>query len=484
MSKILAKVVLIALSIGSAVTAANAQDGSKIESAVTYCVDAVHRFPADPTDVQFFRKFDAYYNAATGKIENNGMLVGDQAALYQFNKCMASQGIPLGSATSTTSPPPTDKCTGENVSTDGECWIKLSPLEKHIYVHAFDEGWLYGETVRREQSYASEGKASFSKTRYITLDKLVEYLDNLYSNVQNRMIWITDAFDLAVRADQQKRNLDEFASQGRAVYTGDLPLLISMYREHESPIIGGYLRSFVSPNKVIVSDLPDNDRMLQDTASYGGHNYSQTITMLGVSAEGGNADVDRFMGALIKVKECNTVVKITDQYKYLDYHTEEERLRTKELERMTFYPQLDVVVVYPQNYEDRSQFLNKNGNLAGIILLKRSQKVCVQLFDQKLRSPESYITLGALMTAGAKDERRYAAPGWLNSSAQSDFINLNQYLTDNHLLKSRDLDKDDPQMAWGESFSHMQWFEEYPTKEGVEKVLTVGGAAGTPSRSN
>jgi hypothetical protein len=56
----------------------------------------VHRFPADEVDKLFFRKFDAFYNTATGKVQNNAVYVGDQAALYQFDKCMASKGYPLG----------------------------------------------------------------------------------------------------------------------------------------------------------------------------------------------------------------------------------------------------------------------------------------------------------------------------------------------------------------------------------------------------
>jgi hypothetical protein len=55
----------------------------------------VHRFPADKSDLSFFKKFDAFYNSAAGRVENNAFLDGDLPALYQFNKCMASQGFPL-----------------------------------------------------------------------------------------------------------------------------------------------------------------------------------------------------------------------------------------------------------------------------------------------------------------------------------------------------------------------------------------------------
>jgi hypothetical protein len=36
-----------------------------------------------------------FYNPSTGKIENNVTTMGDQKALFAFNKCMAEQGFPL-----------------------------------------------------------------------------------------------------------------------------------------------------------------------------------------------------------------------------------------------------------------------------------------------------------------------------------------------------------------------------------------------------
>jgi hypothetical protein len=65
---------------------------STIDDVVKQCVDGVHRFPADKSDLSFFKKFDAFYNSAAGRVENNAFLDGDLPALYQFNKCMASQG--------------------------------------------------------------------------------------------------------------------------------------------------------------------------------------------------------------------------------------------------------------------------------------------------------------------------------------------------------------------------------------------------------
>lgn len=73
-----------------------AQDTAAIERAVKICVDQVHRFvPPEEYLRQFFQQFDAYYNAASGTVQNNGYRNGDMPAQYQFNKCMATQGFPL-----------------------------------------------------------------------------------------------------------------------------------------------------------------------------------------------------------------------------------------------------------------------------------------------------------------------------------------------------------------------------------------------------
>ncbi len=48
------------------------------------------------TNEGFFKKFDAFYNLATGTVQNNATEVaGDTEPLYEFNKCMASEGLPL-----------------------------------------------------------------------------------------------------------------------------------------------------------------------------------------------------------------------------------------------------------------------------------------------------------------------------------------------------------------------------------------------------
>ena len=85
---------------GTTNTISPEQSQAIIEKVVKHCVDVVHQFPAHNqmdigTNENFFKHFDAFYNRATGRVENNGYLNGDIPPQYQFNKCMASQGLPL-----------------------------------------------------------------------------------------------------------------------------------------------------------------------------------------------------------------------------------------------------------------------------------------------------------------------------------------------------------------------------------------------------
>lgn len=62
-------------------------------------MDLVHRRPvADPHMARFYREFDAYFNSATKRVINNGYLNGHVPVEYEFGKCMAGQGFPLGPA--------------------------------------------------------------------------------------------------------------------------------------------------------------------------------------------------------------------------------------------------------------------------------------------------------------------------------------------------------------------------------------------------
>jgi hypothetical protein len=66
-----------------------------INEAVSKCVDVVHSYKGLERDEYFSKKFDAYYNPLTGRIENNAQYAGDRDPLFRFNKCMTQQGVPL-----------------------------------------------------------------------------------------------------------------------------------------------------------------------------------------------------------------------------------------------------------------------------------------------------------------------------------------------------------------------------------------------------
>lgn len=64
-----------------------------INAAVTACVEHVHKMtPSSPYFADAYRQFDAFYNPASGEVENNAAL---RDPLYEFNKCMTLHGVPL-----------------------------------------------------------------------------------------------------------------------------------------------------------------------------------------------------------------------------------------------------------------------------------------------------------------------------------------------------------------------------------------------------
>ena len=64
----------------------------KLKKAIFQCTQGVR---ISAPDNIFYSKFDAYYNPASGRVENNNMYQGGGPAVYAFNKCMAVLGIPL-----------------------------------------------------------------------------------------------------------------------------------------------------------------------------------------------------------------------------------------------------------------------------------------------------------------------------------------------------------------------------------------------------
>src|SRR6266852_3993586 len=61
-----------------------------VAKAVKHCSDVVRAKPD-----AWSQKFDAFYNPASRKVENNATMVGDQQPLFEFNKCMTEMGFPL-----------------------------------------------------------------------------------------------------------------------------------------------------------------------------------------------------------------------------------------------------------------------------------------------------------------------------------------------------------------------------------------------------
>lgn len=69
-----------------------------LKKVIAQCIEVARASaPKDTPDYSlgFYTRFDAYYNVASGLVQNNVRLSGEMPALYAFNKCMASQGWPL-----------------------------------------------------------------------------------------------------------------------------------------------------------------------------------------------------------------------------------------------------------------------------------------------------------------------------------------------------------------------------------------------------
>ena len=81
---------------------------SEIKKVVKQCVEAVR---AGATQGSEFYNFDAFYNSATGRVENNVTMQGERKGLFLFNKCMSEKGYPLGSNSAPPDPdiPPATK---------------------------------------------------------------------------------------------------------------------------------------------------------------------------------------------------------------------------------------------------------------------------------------------------------------------------------------------------------------------------------------
>ncbi len=68
-----------------------------LKKAISDCVSQVHASAEGKAETytNFFTGFDAFYNPANGRVQNNSQYVGGQPAVFMFNKCMTVQGFPL-----------------------------------------------------------------------------------------------------------------------------------------------------------------------------------------------------------------------------------------------------------------------------------------------------------------------------------------------------------------------------------------------------
>lgn len=229
-------------------------------------------------------------------------------------------------------------------------------------------------------------------------------------------------------------------------------------------MISGYLRKFTPPNKVIISQFNDTFKPpeIKDT--------QQTVTLLGVSADGDTNPVNDFMTALLNIKQCNTLIRKTEEYKYQKffYNEGESRQRFKEATEHAFYPQLKVGIEYPWQHDyKQEEFFNARDELSAVVLLDKTQSVCAKKEGESVAS----VNLGQLMLEGVKDQNDFSAYWFDEKSAANGFINLNQYLKTNG-LRGVNREEDDPRRGH-QYFSN--FFAE-PTPEGVKKILLVGAA--------
>lgn len=66
-----------------------------VAQAVNYCVNIVRNtVPTDPVLDTYYQNFDAFYNPSSGVVQYNLHTVGDEYALFLFQKCMTEQGVP------------------------------------------------------------------------------------------------------------------------------------------------------------------------------------------------------------------------------------------------------------------------------------------------------------------------------------------------------------------------------------------------------
>ena len=457
---------IIILALAAAfVTQAHAQTDNLVaaKAAVQACVENVRNQAKQPENLQFgappmWKDFDAYI-APDGRVFNNVRFVGEEDGLYRFNKCLAERGFTVGGAFPVPSPRATATCSDkELLNVPGDCWIKLSAWEKHLFVSAFQAGQVYSHDFAKRQQHEWGGTAAVKFFPYLDENQQRIYFDHLYSSRKNKTISFDESFDLAMRKHTNPQ-------------TKDVHPLLDMYRKGLKPIFNGYLRGFLPPNKVTVSEFSSS----QSSASYVKRigNKTATVALLGVSSDADNraSSTDAFMKRLLNLKTCNSLIRQNDAYNYYTFSTKQQREQEKKMEEFYFFPELEMTVFYPLEWEyQQEEFFDGTGELSGVVLLKKHQTICYQK-NHDLISP---VTLGQLMLGGTKDPDAYSAI-WLGHPGDA-FIDLNRYLIENG-LRRMDVHQNDPRPA-ARIFETLRFDGNAPTKEGVEKVMAVGAQSG------
>ena len=69
----------------------------RLQATIAQCVSEVRASAPSDDNVmaRFYAGFDAYFNAATGKVQNNVIYAGGMPAAFAFGRCMSAKGIPL-----------------------------------------------------------------------------------------------------------------------------------------------------------------------------------------------------------------------------------------------------------------------------------------------------------------------------------------------------------------------------------------------------
>jgi hypothetical protein len=426
---------------------AQSDQTSSINKIVAHCVNVVHttKPSADQAYMaSFYRNFDAFYNPASGLVENSARLQGDQKPLFIFNKCMSEQGLPLTSGPTASAPLAAACDEQELTERNGDCWMKLSLGEKQIVEFAFLSGGSSMYDLMQGQLYSHEG-ANPASPFYPS--NLVAGFDALYSVQENRTIRFYDAADLLIRQEQSRNN-------------SDIEFLQKMYRNHEEPLLSGYAQKFVAPNKLVISKFDDSSEGKMLSKQYG--NATQTITTLRVASTKASASLIKFMSALLNIKACHGLVTQADALSHMKNPLPPY---TQKWMRDSYSSALEVVVSYPTetDHDVGPQFFNGKGELSADILFDSTDQVCDRLDQSTGVIP---VSLGELMVG--KETQSDYAPMLSLSTPTNKFISLNAYVLSNGLQPADDA-KDDPRPA-----TKYFYTKAAPVPDAVATVLKVG----------